>query len=80
MGGMQPPGYPGGPPPGYPPGMPPAIANKITMERIIPKHKETLLTIFNKNKISWMSQTDTNNYYLTKTPLKDCSKFHLNQL
>lgn len=61
----------------YPPGMPPAIAKNITMQRIEPKHKETLLTVLDKNKISWMSQTDTNNYYLTKTPLKDCSKFHL---
>jgi len=61
----------------YPPGMPPEIGNFIATGGFKPKHKQTLFSILNDNYISWITQTDTNNYYFRNSPPVDCSKFKI---
>ena len=64
----------------YPPALPPNIAPYISTGKIRPKHKKTIFTIFDKNKISWFSQTDYPTSYLIKSKPKISEEFILTDL
>lgn len=60
----------------YPPGMPPEIAKYIELGHMEPKHKNTLFTVLDKEKVSWHGQQEVDNKYFGTKP-KDCNKFEL---
>lgn len=61
----------------YPPALPPRIAKLVSTGGIIPKHKDTLFTVLDKEKISWFTQTDFPVSYLTKSKPKLLEQFKL---
>lgn len=59
----------------YPPGMPPEVARFIATKPKPPQHKETIFSILDRAGISWMTQTDMDNFYFRKTLPVDCTAF-----